>query len=266
MSASLQRALARLHGSGGGHDDVRAEPAAAAPPRPPARAAGAAHAQQHLVAVGGEVERRDAVGEFLALARLQVEARRAWLRRRPPPRPPPPAAPGSMHEENAGASGFEPDVGARGKRQRDDALLQLVEIDAHRLGRSLRDAAAAPAPAVAAAAAAAAIRRGTRRAFLIALRRQRRRDVVGQHRQVDAAGDLVLVAAHVEPAGGGRVVGAGREIQILPVAVEHRTPRVAHAVGDLHALAGLHANRSRWRAGGWAGIARTRSTSNRRTS
>ena len=51
------------------------------------------------------------------------------------------AGAGFQDEENAGTSGIEPDVGARGKRQRDDALLQLVEIDAHRLGRSLRRAA-----------------------------------------------------------------------------------------------------------------------------
>src|ERR1035437_7545784 len=46
-------------------------PAAAAP-----SAATTAHAQQHLVAVGGEVERSYAVRQFLQLAGLQVISRK----------------------------------------------------------------------------------------------------------------------------------------------------------------------------------------------
>ena len=142
--------------------------------------------------------------------------------------PPPPdrrgrrrrRSPGSMHEENAGASRLR----ARGRRAREAAGRRCAAGSCR--NRCAPVSAVSPEPrgaraCIAAAAAAPAIRRRTRRAFLIAFRRERRRNVVRQHRQVDAAGDFVLVAAHVEPAGGGPVVGAGREIQILPVAVEH---------------------------------------------
>ena len=52
----------------------------------------------------------------------------------------------------------------------------------------------------------------------------------------------------------GPVIGAGREIKILAVAIECRVARIAHAVGHLRALAALQRIHDRSRAAGSAAI------------
>ena len=100
--------------------------------------------------------------------------------------------------------------------------------------------------------------------LFVALGRERRGHVVGQHHQVDAAGHLVLVAGHIEAAGGGAVVGAGGEVEILAVAVECRIAAHRSCHRSPACSARSPATRSRWRGSGWAGTWHRRSTWSRR--
>ena len=55
--------------------------------------------------------------------------------------------------------------------------------------------------------------------LFVAFGGQRRGDVVGKHREIDAAVHLVLITRHIEPARGGSEIRARGEIQVLAVAV-----------------------------------------------
>ena len=133
---------------------------------------------------------------------------------------------------------------------RDDALLQAVEIDLHgdrraRRARRLRAglvAASAAPPRLAATAAAAAVRRRRRAAdaaVFVALRQQRARLALLQHREIQPEVLLVVVRRHVEPLRLQAEIGRREEPQILAARVPRRPHRVGEAVGDLLRLAGL---------------------------
>ena len=72
--------------------------------------------------------------------------------------------------------------------------------------------------------------------FLIALRRNRRRQVLAQDDDIHTSRDRAVLAGHVQPAGGESGVGAGGEIKIFDILVEYRKAGIAHAVCDLMGL------------------------------
>ncbi len=152
------------------------------------------------------------------------------------------ASSGFDEKDDAGAAGSQRGVTARGKRKRENALLELVEIDAHGLGRGFRSGVGAARAAASTSTASAARCRGAigrsfaGRFFFVALGRERRGEIVWQNDEINVAGDFVLIAGHIETARGGAVVGAGREIEILAVAIEGGMAGVAEAVGDLMRL------------------------------
>ena len=134
-------------------------------------------------------------------------------------------------KERAGLTGVEADVVCVGDRQRHDALIQTVEIDdglgflllrRGRLRGRLGDDC---------------LNRSRRRLdrLVVALRRDRRRFALLQHRNVHVAAHGMLVAGHVETLRGQARVRAGGEVQILAARIELRITRIAHAVGDLPA-------------------------------
>ena len=75
-----------------------------------------------------------------------------------------------------------------------------------------------------------------RHLLFVALGRERRRVGLLQHRHVDAAGGEQREGRHVEAGVGRADVGAGGEVEVLAVGVEHGVARVAQAVGDLVAF------------------------------
>ena len=190
----LQRALAGLHRRGGRHDDVLRNA------ERPRRARRRARLRRRGTPCGAASCRRWRRGRSDATPSASFSVLRVFRSKRDSVEPRRRRRRGRRHrrsgvhdEEDAGTSGVEPGIGARGKRQGDDALLDFVEVDAHRLGRRLGErGVAAPVPPRPPRPPPAA---GLGALLLIALGRQRRRDIVGQHRQVDAAGDLVFVAA-----------------------------------------------------------------------
>ena len=162
--------------------------AAPAPPAPPRR--------EHLLAVGREVEGRYAVGQFLLLAGFEIElgergAAPAARARRPAGR--------ALHQIELPALPGGQRCTPAGNRQGNDALLHLVEIDAHRFGRCVppRHPLRRPPP--------------VRRPLRAPLRRRFSSSLSGASgdascwaaHQVHAAGDVVLVAGHVEAAEVG---------------------------------------------------------------
>ena len=172
--------------------------APAAAPTAPASGA-AAHAQQHLLAVGGKVERRSRcrpVSPVCAALRSYRES----------------VAPPAARAASAGRSpscrrcprvpAVRPYTTAPAGAARRCAARCWSKSMRTGLGGVLAAAAPLPRPPrpPRPPSLPACRRRSVGALFFIALRRQRRGDVVGQHRQVDAAGHLVLVAGHVEAA------------------------------------------------------------------
>jgi hypothetical protein len=138
----------------------------------------AAKPQQHLVAVGGKAERTQILSEPFAAPGLEIKTRehQAAAARSAAAR-----SSGLGQIEIAGPARRQRLIVARRQGQRDDALLQFIEIDSHRFGWGFRDRGTAARPATS-STAASGLRRRPRLAFFIALGRQRRRDVVRQHR------------------------------------------------------------------------------------
>ena len=69
--------------------------------------------------------------------------------------------------------------------------------------------------------------------LLIALRSQRRGQVIAQHGRIDVARGHTVDAGEVRPAQTAADVGARSEVEILAAAIEHRVDDVAETVGDL---------------------------------
>ena len=147
---------------------------------------------------------------------------------------------GLDREENARFADLKTDVAPRRQRHAENPLTDVVEVDPD-VGRPGRRRSRLRLRFIALGGL------GLRRlgAFLlVALGSERRRQILGEHGQIDAARDRPGEAADVRLQ---RRTGVGRrgEVQILPVAVEHRLLRVAHAVGDLRGFAGcerVHVN------------------------
>src|SRR5271155_409730 len=76
-----------------------------------------------------------------------------------------------------------------------------------------------------------------RRLLVFTLRRNGRRRVRRQRQSINAARDVKFIAAHVQPTGGGAVIRAFEEVEILSAAVKGRITNIAHSVSDLRVLA-----------------------------
>ena len=200
-----QGPLARLGRLGGRHD---------APARP--------LVDEHLLAVLRHGEGRlDPLEDLLRLARFEVE----------------PVQDGALeaearhgraleHEHHALLADGEARVVARRNRQGQDPLSDAVEVDLHGSRLVLLIlilVVLAVLPLL----------------LLVALGGQGRRQLLVQHGHVHAARDRPLEARQVEPSGGGADVRAGREVEVLAPLVEGPVARVAQAVRDLAAFAGL---------------------------
>src|SRR6185436_1615813 len=116
---------------------------------------------------------------------------------------------GLKYIENSCATGVEAGVPTRRERQSNDALLDFVEVDPHRLGRRFgRRSAATP---TATRPVACSSRTGLARFLFVAFGCEWRRHIVRKHGEVDAARHLVLIAGHIQTAGGGSEIRTGGE-------------------------------------------------------
>ena len=126
-------------------------------------------------------------------------------------------------------------------RQRQDSLVDFLEVDLH-CDRLLLFLAFVLVRVLSALRAFAG---GCRARFallfltgllLIALRSERRGQVFGQDRDVDAARHRTVHHGHIATGGREAHIGAGGEVEVLAVGIELRESRVAHAVGHLPAF------------------------------
>ncbi len=213
-----------LDRSDGGDDHVlrsgrRASRAAPRPPRPPRRRRPCAAASSRHWRIGRRTATSSA--SFSVLPRFQIELRERRAATAAA------SAGAGFHHINDARRGPRP---ARYSCAREGAAPECADPDLSKSMRTgLGGASAAPPPRPPRPPRPPSFSplRVARRLLFVALRRQRRRDIVRQHDQVDAARDFVLVAGHVEAADRGAVVGAGGEVEILAVAVEGRMARVA---------------------------------------
>ena len=193
---------------------------------------------EHLLALRREMELLHAVEHLLGLARLQVETLQRILRRTL-------AAARDLrpfhHINNAVFPGREPRVVPLRQRQRQNALTQSVKIDDHLrrgffllpggIGRGLRVRGCVRLrgrllrvghfPVRVGFLPGVLVLRGPVLLF-VALGCQRRREVLGQDREVDRARRRMADTAHVGPARAEADIGARGEIKIFAAAVEVR--------------------------------------------
>ena len=224
-------------------------PAAPPRPRPPRAAAGAI---EELAPVGAHVVLRDAGDE----RRRAPIADAIALQRRAATSPAASAAGGRL-EVVHGAGDAGPKLAVLALRHagnRDDALLQPVEVDLHghrharrarRLsgglilgfssGRSGCCSTAAAAPAT----ASTSRRDASHTQVLVTLGKERAGLALLQHREIQPEGLLAIVRRHVEPLRAKPVGRRREEPQVLAVGVPRGEHRVGQSVGHLLCLAGL---------------------------
>ena len=75
--------------------------------------------------------------------------------------------------------------------------------------------------------------------FVVALGRDGRGAVLGQHHHVGGGSLRAVERREIDAGLGGAVVGGGEEVEVLAVGVEGRAGGVAHAVGDLGGFVGF---------------------------
>ena len=135
-------------------------------------------------------------------------------------------------EQRTGAAGLKLHVTARRQRHRQNALIDLVQVDLD-VGNSRRIAGLGRVGFRRIRLGAFGARR--RGLFFVALGRERRRIGLRENRHVDAARHRAAAAPDVRLERGSRV-SAGREVQVLAVLVEHGIAGVAQPVGQLGRL------------------------------
>ena len=139
------------------------------------------------------------------------------------------------------------DIGAR-NRQREDALIDLVEVDAHERRRRRGGTGALLNLAGGGRLGRLVgflllLRRDrpglglVRCTFLVALRRDRGRRVLAEDHYIGGTVYRAAQARHVQPAGAAADAGRCSEIKIFAAVIEARGRNIAKAVGDLHRLA-----------------------------